>query len=228
MRFHLPRRALVLPLLAVMLCAPVVVQRVAVSADGPTVTVVGDSITANYNDQEGDDLEGWWSMVGRRYGAEVTTYAESGSGYLRPGGLCDGSRFIDRPLALMSGSPDVMIIEGGRNDWADCEGERYWRAADPDVRSAVDEYLDVVASSLGSATRVIVLGPVWGPKDSRHEERIRAIIESSADSHDMEFIDTRGVLPAEHVMDGTHPNRRGSAALARRVIDGIGPTLIAE
>ncbi len=36
------------------------------TADGPFkggIIVVGDSITAEYNDDEGDDFQGWWSIT---------------------------------------------------------------------------------------------------------------------------------------------------------------------
>ncbi len=83
------------------------------------IVVVGDSITARYNDKPGDAMQGWWSIVGRHYDAKVTTYAQSGSGYLRPGQLCTGNRFIDRQQAFTGEAPSLFIIEGGRNDWAD-------------------------------------------------------------------------------------------------------------
>ncbi len=35
------------------------------------IVVVGDSITARYNDRPGDAMQGWWSIVGRHYDATV-------------------------------------------------------------------------------------------------------------------------------------------------------------
>ena len=39
------------------------------------IVVVGDSITARYNDEPGDPDQGWWSVTGRRFDADVRTYA---------------------------------------------------------------------------------------------------------------------------------------------------------
>src|SRR4051794_41117924 len=76
------------------------------------IIVVGDSITARYNDSPGDDQQAWWSFVGRRFNADVTTYAQSGSGYLRPGRRCTGNRFIDRTEAYSGAAPSLLIVEG--------------------------------------------------------------------------------------------------------------------
>ena len=92
-----------------------------VAPDG--IVVVGDSITARYDDVPGSERQGWWSMVARHVDAPVETYAQSGSGYLRRGGLCNGTTFDQREKAL-EGSPSILIIEGGRNDWAVCRDDR--------------------------------------------------------------------------------------------------------
>ncbi|CAN5339314.1 hypothetical protein BH09ACT10_BH09ACT10_15920 [soil metagenome] len=216
------RKAFAVLLFVFVACMPLVLQRVSASSGGPTITVVGDSITASYNDHAGDERQGWWSMVGRRYSADVTTYAEPGSGYLRRGNDCRGTRFYERPLALLTRSPDVMIIEGGRNDWLDCRRGNYVISSTREVRRAVDRYLDDVRMLVKSSTRIIVLGPVWGPRDAGHEARIRAIVERAAAAHGMEFVDTSNVLNPSRVLDGTHPNRAGSKALAQRVMAAIG------
>ncbi|MCW2746879.1 MAG: hypothetical protein JWP10_21 [Nocardioidaceae bacterium] len=219
------RRAFAVLLFVLVACMPLVLQRVSASSNEPTITVVGDSITASYNNRVGDARQGWWSMVGRHYGADVTTYAEPGSGYLRRGDDCRGTRFYERPLALLTRSPDVMIIEGGRNDWLDCRRGNYVISSTRAVRRAVNRYLDDVRMVVKPSTRIIVLGPVWGPRDAGHEARIRAIVERAAVAHEMEFVDTSNVLNRARVLDGTHPNRAGSKALARRVMAAIGPQL---
>ncbi|MET0448644.1 MAG: SGNH/GDSL hydrolase family protein [Aeromicrobium sp.] len=185
------------------------------------IVVVGDSITARYNDKPGDPDQGWWSVTARRFDAEVRTYAQSGSGYLRPGHRCTGNRFVDRSPAFTGEAPSIVMVEGGRNDWAKCIDGVFVPSSDAEVRHAVDTYLDVLQTYLPAETRIIVLGPPWGPLDRTEGRRVTAIIEAEAEAHDIEFISTAGSLTTDRVVDGIHPNRDGSLAIARRVIRAL-------
>lgn len=195
------------------------------TVDGPFkagIVVVGDSITAEYNDDEGDELEGWWSMVGRHFGAHVTTHAQSGSGYLRQGEACTGDRFIDRPEAFRATAPSLFIVEGGRNDWASCIEGQHVAATDAAITEAVNHYLDVLQANLPETTRIVVLGPPWGPLDQLGRRRLTAIVYAAAKAHGVQFISTVGTIDRrERVSDGVHPNRAGSRALADRVIAAL-------
>jgi lysophospholipase L1-like esterase len=185
------------------------------------IVVVGDSITARYNDRPGDPSEGWWSVTGNRFDAQVRTYAQSGSGYLRLGHRCGGNRFIDRPDAFTGDAPSIVIVEGGRNDWARCEGGRFVTSTDAEVGHAVDTYLDTLRTHLPASTRIVVLGPPWGPVDRENGRRVTRIIREQARAHGLQYVSTAGALTADRVVDGIHPNRDGSLAIARRVIRAL-------
>lgn len=185
------------------------------------IVVVGDSITARYDDEPGDARQGWWSVTARHFRADVRTYGQSGSGYLRPGLLCTGNRFIDRSPAFTGKAPSLFIVEGGRNDWARCVDGVFVPSTDAEVRHAVDTYLDVLQTYLPRSTRIIVLGPPWGPLDRPNGRRITAIVRAEAHAHGIEFISTAGALTPDRVLDGIHPNRDGSLAIARRVIRAL-------
>ena len=223
------RRSVILAILAALVIAPFIAwqgatgdERVTVSPLAPRgIVVVGDSITARYNDEPGDDEQGWWSIAGHHFDAEVTRYAQSGSGYLRPGHACTGDTFIDRPDAYAGPAPSLLIIEGGRNDWATCQDGHFVTAPDDVIDHAVDRYLDTLQTFLPASTRIIVLGPPWGPLDPANQKRVTAIIEAQAKQHGVEFISTQGTLTADRVVDGVHPNRKGSLAIARRVIAAL-------
>jgi lysophospholipase L1-like esterase len=193
--------------------------------DGPYprgIVVVGDSITAMYNDEPGDRMQGWWSMVGRHFGAEVTTSAQIGSGYLREGLACSGNRFIDRPEAFMDVAPSLFIIEGGRNDWAICVDGRHVRSRSSDIAAVVDHYLDVVQANLPSSTHIVVMGPPWGTRKQDERRRITPIVRETAQAHGVQYIGTTGTIDRDsRLLDGVHPNRRGSTALADRVIAAL-------
>lgn len=223
------RRSVVLAILAALLVAPFIAWQGATGDESVTVSriaprgivVVGDSITARYNDEPGDEKQGWWSITGDHFHAKVTRYAQSGSGYLRPGLACTGNRFIDRPDAYAGTAPSLLIVEGGRNDWAACEDGQFVTAPDDMIEHAVDRYLDTLQTFLPKSTRIVVLGPPWGPLDRADGLRVTAIIRAQAEQHGIEFISTRGALTADRVIDGVHPNRQGSLAIARRVIAAL-------
>jgi lysophospholipase L1-like esterase len=223
------RRSLVLTVLAVLLAAPFIAWQgatgdaeVAVSHLAPRgIVVVGDSITARYDDEAGGAEQGWWSMTGDHFDAQVTRYAQSGSGYLRQGAACDGDTFIDRSDAYVGPAPSLFIVEGGRNDWATCRDGRYVVAPDDVIAHAVDRYLDTLQTFLPATTRIVVLGPPWGPRDQTAGLRVTSIIAAQAKEHGVQFVSTAGALTPSRVVDGVHPNRRGSLAIARRVIAAL-------
>jgi len=186
------------------------------------IVVVGDSITANYNNTPGDDRQGWWSIVGHRFGAHVTTYAQSGSGYLRPGRACAGNRFIDRVRAFTGVAPSLFIIEGGRNDWANCENGQEVRAPDIAIAHAVDRYLTTLQTFLPRSTHIIVMGPPWGPRDPANGVRVTSIVKSAAMRQGVKYVSTAGALTKDRVIDGVHPNLAGSRAIAAKVIKALG------
>lgn len=195
------------------------------NASGPFqrgIVVVGDSITAEYNDDKGDEFQAWWSMVGRHFGAHVTTHAQSGSGYLRQGMECTGNRFIDRPEAFRDTAPSLFIVEGGRNDWSSCIEGRHVEAPDKEIAGAVNHYFDVIQKNLPRSTRIVVLGPPWGTLDQLGRHRLTAIVFAAAKAHRIQYVSTMGTLDRrERVLDGVHPNRVGSRALADRVIAAL-------
>lgn len=186
------------------------------------IVVVGDSITARYSDDAGSPDQGWWSFVGRHYGADVRTYAQSGSGYQRPGHRCDGNRFVDRAEAYEGAAPSVFIVEGGRNDWATCRQGGLVESTDAAVQQAVNRYFDLLQERLPRTTRIIVLGPPWGPLDPWQQRRITSIVHTAAKRHGLEYVGTRGTLDRPgRTIDGVHPTRAGSKALGDVVIAAL-------
>lgn len=224
-RSPLSRAWIVMGLLGLALAAPLGIERVSASSSGPGVAVIGDSITARYNNDSGSQGQGWWSFVAKRYGVRMETFAESGSGYQRPGNHCGGMTFGERLKDVVAVKPRIVFIEGGRNDWAHCVGDRLVVSSDAEVSTGVDAFLTRLQNALPASTVYYVLGPPWGPIDTGQRDRVTRIIEASAIAHAMTFISTAGTLNDDDVLDGTHPNRAGSIAIARAVTEAIGPRL---
>lgn len=186
------------------------------------IVVVGDSITARYDDEPGSPEQGWWSMVGRHFGAEVRTFAQSGSGYQRPGHRCEGDRFGDRLEAFEGPAPSVFLVAGGRNDWASCRQGDFVVSTDAAVQRAVDAYFTLLQRRLPRSTRIVVLGPPWGPLDPWQQRRITSIVHTAATRHGLEYVSTRGTLDRPgRTHDGVHPTLAGSTALGDVVIAAL-------
>ncbi len=213
-------------IIGALVLVPSAVHLVRASAGSPGIAVIGDSITARYNDDDGSPRQAWWSFVGHHFGLQVTTYAQSGSGFLRPGLNCTGNTFRQRLEELRKHPPAVVLVEGGRNDWVRCRDGYLELANDTRIRRSVDSFLTDLQGVVPPRTPIFVLGPPWGSADAAQRDRVTAIVRSEANRHRMTFIDTDGVFDVgRHTFDGVHPTLVGSRALGMRVIDTIGASL---
>lgn len=224
-RLPLPRVWILVVLVCALIVVPLTFERVTASASSTRVAVIGDSITARYNNHPGNAKQGWWSFVGRHYRVQVETFAQSGSGYGRRGHQCTGNTFGDRLAAVRKYRPTVVFVEGGRNDWAYCRSGRLRHASNARVEKSVDSFLTELENTVPTGTKIYVLGPPWGPKDLDQRERVTAIVKASANAHGMSYISTRGSFSKDRVRDGIHPNRAGSLKLGTKVIKAVGPSL---
>ncbi len=65
-------------------------------------------------------------------------------------------------------------------------------------------------------------GPPWGTLDQLGRHRLTKIVYAAAKAHHVQYVSTMGTLDRrERVLDGIHPNRAGSRALADRVIAAL-------
>lgn len=187
------------------------------AGDPRSMLVVGDSISASYNDEPGSPLQGWWSLVARELGYAPTVLAEAGSGYQRPGAGCTGTAFDDRPGVFDQPAPDLVVVEGGRNDWARCDGTDLVEVEPEIVLAAADDFLGRLTRAYPDA-RVVVLAPPWGPLQQRYVDDVTSAIEAAAERHGCEFVTMDGVLTPARTPDGVHPDIGGSKAIAETVL----------
>ncbi|MEG9226663.1 SGNH/GDSL hydrolase family protein [Aeromicrobium sp. Sec7.5] len=190
------------------------------AGDQRSMVVVGDSISASYDDEPGSPLQAWWSLVARELGYTPTVLAEAGSGYQRPGAGCSGTAFGDRPGVFDQPPPDLVLVEGGRNDWARCDGTDLVEVDPEAVLAAADEFLGRLTRAYPDA-RVVVLAPPWGPLHQQYVDGVTDAIETAAERHDCDFVRMDGVLPAARTTDGAHPDIAGSAAIADTVVQAL-------
>jgi len=185
---------------------------------GPSVMVVGDSITSWFSNEPGSPSQGWWSMLGRQIGASsVRTSAEGGSGMNVQGNQCTGTAFGQRLQHLQRA--DILIVEVGRNDYKSCGSDRLLRYMSAESqRPGVETYVRALSArvaELGMRPSQVWFVTPWGTREEAAREAMQGIIRTAATAPDIgfSFIETP-VLPASMTIDGIHPNRRGNTLLA--------------
>jgi len=181
------------------------------TAATPKIVVIGDSITARYNSIPGDDNEGWFSMLARKAGHSVVPMGEAGSGVLRYGNQCQGTRYFERLSAALAQSPDILIIEGGRNDFTKCitYGEPgYERTSADYIEKRWNAFLDEVKARKAAKTQVWVMTP-WGTSFSAERDMVYPIVKDATLSHGFGWVGL-SALPDDRTVDGTHPNYEGN------------------
>jgi len=183
------------------------------------LVVVGDSITARYNDISGDANEGWWSMVGHEMGYTPVKVAVSGVGFMRKQPDCSGIRFGGMLSQVIAEQPDILIIAGGRNDWRDCASSSH--ASEAKVRDHAFRYFRALNARLGlmgiTSDDVYMMSP-WGAAASSHMW-IRSVVKDEGERFGFTWIPT-SYLQDGHgwSVDRTHPTLAGNVELKRRVL----------
>jgi lysophospholipase L1-like esterase len=188
------------------------------AAGGPSITVVGDSITSWFRDEPGSVSQGWWSMMGRDLGASVVTYAEGGSGMNIRGNNCHGTTFGQRLRSLRT--TDYLIIQGGRNDMSTCGVDGAKKALLPAKQKAgIKRYLARLGDRVDALgiprSHVLVVSP-WGKSDRDRGYKIQGWLRlfSNRNHEGFTYVETK-TLPSRSTFDNKHPNREGSLYIAR-------------
>lgn len=217
------KRLLVFIVAAMLVLAPAT-SAGAVEDDRPTVLVVGDSISAWYNDTPGSDSRAWWSFVAEHYGLRPIVTAEAGSGYWALGNKCTGTRFGGRLSAIKRERPDRVIVAGGFNDDHGCLNGRKVPIKQASTKKAIRSYLTALAreaDAIGLPRDHIAVFTPWGTlKKTTHTWTWREQ-KAVAESLGMTYLTVR-FLDNHQLRDKIHPNLKGSEKLAERVIITLG------
>ena len=181
------------------------------TADGPTVLVVGDSISAAYGMQED---QGWVHLLRARlrdsFGADSRVVNASISGDTTGGGLAR----LDRTLAAHR--PDIVIIELGGND-----GLRGYPI--DNIRANL---LEMTEATLAAGATPLLAGmqipPNYGPRYTAAFHRMYAEIAAATGAALVPFL-LDGVATDRELMqrDGIHP----TADAQGRLLDNVWPVL---
>lgn len=176
---------------------------------------MGDSYTSGTGAPTLSEAES--TLAGADMGWNLTVDAQGSTGYIADGAALDKAYgpFSERLLALDDLDPDLVILEGGRND-------ALYPAAD--AISATNKVIDSVARRWPDA-QIVAIAPYYlGSNDRPLGLPYLKVLRDAVARHDGMLIDPIGdgwVGPGSRRYlseDGTHPSVQGHRYIADRLV----------
>lgn len=190
---------------------PAIMPTIAAPVRTTSVAVIGDSYTA-CSGMGGCDAANYTESLRASTGWKFTPFAEGGTGYANAGA---GTTFSQRVDGVIATSPDIVIVEGGRNDIDLLDA----------LPAATQDTLSRLRAGLPEA-KIVVVGPIYTPTadlDSVTEAR-DIIARSAQDAGANVFIDPLAAewfagLDAQYIgADGVHPTDAGHKYIAEKLL----------
>lgn len=190
------------------------------AVERPKMVVIGDSYSSYYGDRS-SPYPGWWATLSADLAVDPVVDAVGGTGFLARSGDCAHSRFRARMDTIRENDPQILFIEGGRNDWRRCNAEGVpIESTRTEIVAAAQEYFDHLGDvwdELGRPRADVYVVSPWGPSKARKARVIRPIIRDAAQAHGFTWVETRR-LTLEQAPDGIHPNNMGSRFLRDEIL----------
>ena len=163
----------------------------AVTGSGRRVVVIGDSYSAGLGLT---DSTGSWPT---RLPGEVHVAGFSGSGFAAHASPCGDVSFADRAPAALRGGADLVVVEGGLNDFDQSPAA---------VRTGFRRLMDEL-----EGLPVVVVGPAAAPSRASAVPRVDGLLASLAERYDVTYVRTSH-LELPYLSDRLHLTPAGHAA----------------
>ncbi len=167
---------------------------------GAHVLVIGDSYSVGLGLER--PARSWPSELDGR----VHVAGFSGSGFSEGASGCGDVAFADRVTAALTGKPEMVVVEGGLNDFDQPSAE---------ITAGFDRMMRAL-----SGQRVVVVGPVLAPARSSAVPRVDRLLAGLAAEHDAAYIRTTG-LDLDYLDDRLHLTEAGHSHLGSYVADRV-------
>ena len=176
-----------------------------VTGSGERVLVIGDSWSVGLGQ---DDLGASWA---RDLAGEVHVAGFSGSGFSPRASGCGAVSFADRATTALAIRPQLVVVEGGLNDY------------DQPAAEITTGFRELMADLAGR--RVVVVGPARAPARSRAVPRVDALLDSLSREYGVPYVATSD-LSLDYLPDRLHLTADGhrdfGTAVAERIA-GVEP-----
>lgn len=198
-----------------------------------SLVVLGDSISAYYNNKSGSQNRAWWSYLASKTQLKPVVLAEGGSGFTRRGRVtryekgCQGTTLHERLQKSKNRAQikkaKVVVIMAGVNDPRKC--------AYPDTKSRAEYTLaPTTKEEVSKAVRVtmreikrirgakrmksVYVTVPWGEHRPEDKGWVTSAVKAGAKKYRAQYVNTSSALTSpQRRKDHTHPNRAGSKAL---------------
>lgn len=171
-----------------------------VTGAGSPVLVIGDSWSVGLGQ---DDLRSSWAA---RLPGEVHVAGFSGSGFSARASTCGRVSFHDRAPTALGTRPQLVVVEGGLNDY-------------DQPAAAIDRgFRDLMADLAGH--RVVVVGPADAPVRSGTVPRVDALLEALSEQYGVPYVRTSD-LDLTYLEDRLHLTEDGHRDFGDVVADRI-------
>jgi acyl-CoA thioesterase-1 len=171
-----------------------------VTGSGRHVVVIGDSWSAGLGLERS---AGSWPS---RLPGTVHVAGFSGSGFSEHASDCGSVSFADRAPAALRGGADLVVVEGGLNDF---------NQPDADIRSGFARLMRTLKGE-----RVVIVGPASAPARASAVRHLDALLASLARKYDVSYVRTSG-LHLPYLDDHLHLTPAGHEAFGDYVAGQI-------
>lgn len=171
-----------------------------VTGTGAPVLVIGDSWSVGLGQ---DDLARSWAS---RLPGEVHVAGFSGSGFSARASSCGRVSFHDRAPTALATRPQLVVVEGGLNDY------------DQPAASIDRGFRDLMADLAGHD--VVVVGPADAPSRSQAVPRVDALLERLSATYGVPYVRTSD-LHLDYLEDRLHLTEGGHREFGDAVADRI-------
>ncbi len=172
-----------------------------VTGTGARVVVIGDSWSA------GLGLERPAASWPSRLPGTVHVAGFSGSGFAAHASACRRVAFADRAAAAVRGGADLVVVEGGLNDYDQPDAE---------IRAGFARLMRTL-----EGRTVVVVGPASAPSRAAAVPHVDALLASLAERYGVPYVRTSG-LALDYLDDRLHLTAAGHEAFGDYVAQQLG------
>jgi acyl-CoA thioesterase-1 len=170
-----------------------------VTGTGERVVVIGDSWAAGLGlDQP---ARSWPTRLEGR--VHVAGY--SGSGFSALASPCGPVSFADRAAAAVADGADLVVVEGGLNDWDHSDSE---------IRAGFARLVRVLHAA--GVPRVVVVGPASAPSRAAAVPHLDALLADLSEGYGLDYVSTAD-LDLDYLGDRLHLTETGHRAFGDHV-----------
>jgi acyl-CoA thioesterase-1 len=175
-----------------------------VTGSGPRVGVIGDSYAQGLGLSRPQDS--WPSRLPGR----VRVDGFAGSGFSAQASPCRGEDYAARVPRVLAGDPDLVVVEGGLNEFD---------VPTAAVVAGADRTLDALAGH-----RVLLVGPTSAPARADQMSRVDRALAAVAGRHGVRYVRATG-WDLAYLHDGLHLAEAGHREFGDHVAAVAGPML---